>query len=153
MAYTKTQLTHQGFDQLQARIERLRAKIKEHEVSMETTIQTFGVHDEQYYERQQRKVFREQELMRLEEILHNSILIDEEIHETSRVDIGDKVKLTNHRICYIFQIVSSIEANPLEGKISIDSPIGASIVGKGVGDQITITLPKGDIDLKIASIE
>lgn len=153
MANTKTQLTPEGLHELEHRIEKLRAKIKSHEVSMEATIQKFGVHDEQYYDRQQRRVYREQELLQLQQILHNSILVDEEHSETTKVDVGNKVKLTNHKICYIFQIVSSIEANPVEGKVSTSSPVGSSIIGKGVGDEVVISLPKGDIELKIASIE
>ena len=67
------------------------------------------------------------------------------------VNIGDFVTLKDgKRIRY--EITSEHEANPLERKISHKSPIGIAIMGKKVGDKVTISTPKGDIEYTIEKI-
>ena len=51
-----------------------------------------------------------------------------------------------------YTIVGPVEANPLEGKISNESPIGLALFGRKVGDDATITTPKGSVTYKIASV-
>lgn len=51
-----------------------------------------------------------------------------------------------------FEVVSESEANPLEGKISHESPIGAALIGKTVGDKTIMTTPRGDAQLTVVSI-
>ena len=50
-------------------------------------------------------------------------------------------------------IVGSAEADPLEAKISNDSPIAKAIIGKKLGDVVTVETPGGSFDLKITKIE
>ena len=52
-----------------------------------------------------------------------------------------------------YQIVGSLEADPFENKISNESPIGAAIMGKKVGDVISVASPNGAYDIKITKIE
>jgi transcription elongation factor GreA len=52
-----------------------------------------------------------------------------------------------------YTVVGPVEANPLEGKISNESPIGVALFGKKVDDEVTITTPKGDITYKIVTIK
>lgn len=148
---TKIRLTESGVEELQRKISFLKRKIAQHEASMERAIELFGMHDEQYYDRLQRKTYREQELAQLEYLLKSSQILEDE--QSDHVEIGNRVKLSNHMICYQFQVVSSLEADPALGKVSDSSPVGASILGKRVGDQVKIALPKGEIELVIEVIE
>jgi transcription elongation factor GreB len=52
-----------------------------------------------------------------------------------------------------YTIVGPDEANPSEGKISFQAPLGKALMKKKVGDTVTVTRPAGDIDLEIVSIE
>ena len=52
----------------------------------------------------------------------------------------------------VYQIVGSLEADPFENKISNESPIGAAIMGKKVGDVISVESPNGSYDIKITKI-
>jgi len=70
----------------------------------------------------------------------------------SKVVLGSKVELKVGKKTVNYSIVGPIEANPLEGKISNESPIGRALSGKKVGDKVTISTPKADIEYEIASI-
>lgn len=72
--------------------------------------------------------------------------------DNSKVVLGSKVELKVDKKTVVYSIVGPIEANPLEGKISNESPIGQALFGKKVGDKVTISTPKADIDYEIASI-
>lgn len=51
-----------------------------------------------------------------------------------------------------YTIVGSAEADPIEGKISNDSPIAKALIGKKLNDEVTIATPGGDMDVKITKI-
>ena len=52
-----------------------------------------------------------------------------------------------------YQIVGSQEANPMEGRISDDSPFGFALKGHKVGDTVTVEAPAGELQFKILSVE
>ncbi len=70
----------------------------------------------------------------------------------SCAEAGAKVRLENHRVCYTFQLVEPIEANPTGGKLSINSPLGQAVIGKRVGDEIESIAPAGRTKFIIKSI-
>ncbi|MGH7237722.1 MAG: transcription elongation factor GreA [Candidatus Saccharimonadales bacterium] len=59
----------------------------------------------------------------------------------SKVELGSYVKLKNDGKTKQFQVVSTVEANPLSGKISDESPLGQALLGKAVGDSVEIATP------------
>lgn len=92
----------------------------------------------------------ETRIAEIEDILANASLI--KTHKKNTIDIGSKVELkTGHRQA-IYTIVGPVEADPLEGKISNESPIGMALYGKKVGDEVVISTPKGDLKYKIVAI-
>jgi transcription elongation factor GreA len=52
-----------------------------------------------------------------------------------------------------YTIVGSVEADPKNGRISNESPMGKSLLGKKVGDKITVKTPNGEIQFKILKVE
>jgi transcription elongation factor GreA len=52
-----------------------------------------------------------------------------------------------------YKIVGSAEADPFEGKISNDSPIAKSLLGRHIGEQVNVQTPGGEIQVKIVSVE
>ena|ERR1700721_860433 len=69
----------------------------------------------------------------------------------SKVQLGSKVKLKNGTTKE-FQVVGTVEADPLSGKISDESPIGAALLGKKVGDRVEIKTPTDVSHYKIIEI-
>ncbi|HEY9713317.1 MAG TPA: GreA/GreB family elongation factor, partial [Chroococcales cyanobacterium] len=70
----------------------------------------------------------------------------------STVMLGSTVKLKNDGKTKQFQVVGTVEADPLEGKISDESPIGKALLGKKVGDSVEIKTPAETAIYKITSI-
>ncbi len=92
----------------------------------------------------------ETRIAEIEDILQNSEII--KASRGSTVGLGSSVDLESKDKQVTYKIVGSVEANPLEGKISNESPIGKQLMGKKVGDKVTIITPKGEIYYQIMSI-
>ena len=88
----------------------------------------------------------------IEEILQNSTLIKQP-KSTSSVQVGTTVTLETNGQKVSYQIVGPVEADPLEGKISNESPIGLALIGKKQGDVAETETPKGIISYKVVGIE
>ena len=86
----------------------------------------------------------------IEDILMNA----EEIksRKSSKIQLGSTVELKTGAKKFSYTLVGPVEADPLSGKISNESPIGVALLGKVVGDKATITTPKGDTTYTIVSI-
>ena len=96
----------------------------------------------------------EAKIAHYEEVLKNAVIIDESQIDTTKVGIGCKVQLfdldTEEEMNY--QIVGSTEADPIEGKISDESPFGKALLGHKKGDTATIETPGGIVRVSIVSI-
>lgn len=88
----------------------------------------------------------------IETILKNVEII-KATADDGRVDLGDTVTLKSDKGQQRkYQVVGTVEADPLEGKISDESPIGVALLGKYVGDKVEIALPSETVTYKIVSI-
>ena len=90
----------------------------------------------------------------LEKILKNAEVFVEEEADLDKVSIGCSVKILD---CEFeeeleYKIVGSTEANSLKGKISNESPVGKALLGKKVGDTVTVETPAGEFSYKVLSI-
>lgn len=92
----------------------------------------------------------ESRIAEIEDILLNAELIKS--NGKSKVGLGSKVELKTGAKHVTYHLVGPVEADPLEGKISNESPIGLALIDKKVGDVATITTPKGDISYEIVTI-
>lgn len=92
----------------------------------------------------------ESRIAEIEDILLNAELIKN--GKSSKVALGSKVELKTNKKMVIYSIVGPVEADPLEGKISNESPIGEALMGKKVGDTVAIQTPKGSITYEIIKI-
>lgn len=86
----------------------------------------------------------------IEEILTNADIIKATSKTT--VGLGSKVELKTGSKTFTYTIVGPVEADPIEGRISNESPIGMALYGKKVDDKVTIETPKGDISYTIVSL-
>ena len=94
----------------------------------------------------------ETRIAEIEEILTNAKIIESQ-KGANVVALGTTVELTLDAKTVTYTVVGPVEANPLEGKISNESPIGEALLGKRVGDVVTITTPKGELSYHVATIK
>ena len=91
----------------------------------------------------------------IEKILKNAEVVVEEEVDLEKISIGCKVKILdcefNDELEY--KIVGSTEANSLKGKISNESPVGRALLGKKVGDTITVETQAGELSYKVLEIQ
>lgn len=92
----------------------------------------------------------ESRISEIEDILLNAEII--KATKGSKIGLGSKVELKSGAKTFSYHIVGPVEADPLEGKISNESPIGVALLNKSVGDTTTITTPKGEINYEIVKI-
>jgi transcription elongation factor GreA len=108
----------------------------------------------EYEEAKNEQAFVEGRIMTLEHLLQNATVIDEEAaHHASRAQIGSTVTVTDADGKETnYTIVGAAEARPTEGLISNESPVGRALLGKAVGDEVQIQVPKGVLRLTISKI-
>lgn len=96
----------------------------------------------------------EMKISRLEDILSRSRVIDESKIDTSTVRILNKVKIKNKSNNFVmeYQIVPESEANLKLGKIAVNSPIAMGLIGKKVGETVSIQVPSGLMTFEILFI-
>ena len=92
----------------------------------------------------------ETRIAEIEDILMNAEEI--KVKKSSKVHLGSTVEIKNGK-AYTYTIVGPVEADPLSGKISDESPIGKALIGKAVGDEVVISTPKGDTKYKVVSVK
>ena len=90
----------------------------------------------------------------IENILANSVVVEESDIHASEVTVGCTVKLLDVELSEerTFKVVGSMEANSLKGKISNESPLGMAILNKTVGETVMVNTPIGELPYKILDI-
>jgi transcription elongation factor GreA len=96
----------------------------------------------------------EMRISKLQEMVANARIIDESKLDRNSVQILCTVKLKNLVTGAVmnYTLVAENEANVREGKIAISTPIGKGLIGKKIGDQVTITVPSGQLKLEVLEI-
>jgi len=91
----------------------------------------------------------------LENILANCIVISEEETDTDVVRIGSRITVQDVEFGEeeTYQVVGSQEADPMNGRISEESPFGKALLGKAVGATVIVEAPAGNIEYKVINIQ
>ena len=91
----------------------------------------------------------------VENILANYVVIEEHETDPNSVRLGSKVKVLDLEFEEeeSYQVVGSQEADPMNGRISEDSPFGKALLGKSEGDQVVVDAPAGRIEYKLLKVE
>ena len=97
----------------------------------------------------------EAKIKQLEGVISNARILDENNIDTGKVSILTKVTLTNMNTKkqVTYKIVSESEADLKQGKISVTSPIGKSLLGKVAGDVVDVTVPAGVLKFRVEKID
>ena len=91
----------------------------------------------------------------LEKILKNAEVIDEDEVDLDKISVGCRVKLYDGDFDeeVEYQIVGSTEANSLNGKISNESPVGAALIGRKIGESVEVETQAGTLIFKILEVQ
>ena len=110
----------------------------------------------EYHAAKEQQGFIEAKIQEIEHALANAQVIDvKDLPETGRVVFGatiDLYDLTNDK-SITYKIVGNLESDPDAGLISIQTPIAQGLMGKNVGDEVSISTPSGSIDLEIEKVK
>ena len=149
-------LTQEGADKLQEELKYLinTARV---EVSkrLRTAIQQGDLSENaDYISAKEEQGFLEGRIQELQQILSNTILIDDLERDITVIGIGDTVLIQEADFpVEEYFIVGPNEADPTNGKISHKSPIGNALLGRKVGDQVIVDTPNGKSQFKILEIK
>ena len=151
-------LTAEGLKKLELELEELKT-VKRQEIAEKIKVaRDFGDLSEnsEYDEAKNEQAQIEEKIVKLDNMIANAKIIDEVELDTKTVNVGATVTLVQveSKKKVEYTIVGSAESNPLEGKISNESPIGKAILGKKKGNKVQVQLPKGNVvEYKIQNIK
>ncbi|MFP4021118.1 MAG: transcription elongation factor GreA [Halanaerobium sp.] len=157
MSEQQVMLTEEGFEKLENELEYLETE-KRREVAKRIKVaREFGDISEnsEYDDAKNEQAFVEGRIQEIKNMLNNAHVVKNEEVTDKRVNLGTTVMLhdldSDEKISYT--LVGSAEADPLNYKISNESPIGKAILGHVIGDEVTVETPAGEVDYEIISIK
>ena len=152
MAY----MSQEGYDKLKAKIKKLEEVDRPEVIRQIQEAREKGDLSEnaEYDAAKEAQGKLETRIAELKAQLADAKIIDTSRVQTDTVQILSKVELKNVKngMTMKYTIVSESEANLMEGKISVGTPIAKGLLGKKVGDVATITVPQGVIELEVLKI-
>ena len=149
-------LTEEGLKQLQDEVKYL-SDVKREEVAERIkSAREFGDISEnsEYDDAKNEQALLEHRISTLQEKLRRARVIKDSDIDTERVSVGSTVTLRDKKKgdIRIYTLVGSAEADPAKAKLSNESPVGQALLGKRVGDLVTVNIPVGALDLEILAI-
>jgi transcription elongation factor GreA len=149
-------LTAEGEKKLRAELEELKGPARENlSKRLRSAIQQGDLSENaDYISAKEEQGFLEGRILELEQILKNVIIIDESAQTRDMVDIGAHITVQEEEYPPdTYYLVGPKEADPKNGRISYESPIGRALIGHRIGDVVTAETPVGAIKLKIVDIK
>lgn len=149
-------LTAEGLKQREDELQYLKT-VRRKEIADELKVAiSFGDLSEnsEYDEAKNAQAQVEARIVELENMLKHVVIIDESEISTDIVKLGVKVKILDMELGSEeeYKVVGSTEANPLDGSISDESPVGAALMGKSVNDVVDVEAPGGVVRYKVLEI-
>ena len=152
-----TILTESGLKKLEEELDYL-ISVRRNEISEQIAIaRGFGDLSEnaEYDEAKKEQAKVEEQITRLQQTIRTATVVADDEITTEHVSIGPivKVKDLDEGESYEYAIVGANEADPMENKISNESPVGAGLIGAKRNQTVTITIPAGTLRYKVTSIK
>ncbi len=142
-------LTPEGYKKLEDELRNLKVEGRKEIAEKIKEARSYGDLSEnaEYDAAKDAQASMEQRITTIENMLKNAQIVSESDVTTDAISIGSKVKLYDVEFEeeMEYSIVGSTEANPDEGRISDESPIGAAILGHKVDDVVDVQLPNGEV--------
>ena len=156
MSRNEVMLTEEGLKQLQEEVDHL-STVKRDEVAERIReARDFGDISEnsEYDDAKNEQAMLEHRISVLQEKLRRARVIKESDIDTDKVSIGSTVTLKDKERgeVRVYTLVGSAEADPSKAKLSNESPVGQAIIGKRVGDVVTVPVPVGSLSYEVIAI-
>jgi transcription elongation factor GreA len=152
-----TYLTREGRAKLEAELEQLTTVERKQVAERIAAAKELGDISEsgEYEDAKKAQALLEGRIREVKHILSRAELIDEESHGNGEVRVGSSVtvRLEDDNEEETWTIVGSAEANPRQGRISNESPIGAALLGKRARHKVTVQTPSGVMKLTILKVK
>ena len=149
-------LTAEGLEKLERELDESKA-VKRKEIAARIKVALdFGDISEnsEYDQAKMEQAQLEERISKLDMMIRNAVIIDESEISTDIVSLGSRVTVRDLEYDeeMEFEILGSAEANPHEGKISNESPVGSALLGNKSGDIVDVKVPDGIIKYEILTI-
>src|SRR5699024_5293082 len=149
-------MTEEGLENLENELHVLKTEKRKEIVERIKVARDFGDLSEnsEYDSAKEEQAFVETRIAQVEKMIRNSVIIENDGEDADVVALGRKVTFIElpDGDEETYAIVGSAEADPFEGKISNDSPMAKSLLGKGDGEEVSVPTPGGDMKVKIVNI-
>ena len=147
-------LSPEGLGRLKAELEELKTGKRREIAERLEAAKALGDLSEnaEYQEAKEAQSLNEARIQELEEMLRDVVVIKKPNHSRT-VQIGSTIEVNSPHGRETFTIVGSEEADPVEGKISNESPMGRSFLGRSVGDAVSIKTPSGSDSYRVTKIK
>ena len=156
MSEKKHIMTYEGVKKLEDELEYLKT-VKRKEITEKIKV-ALGYGDlsenSEYDEAKNEQAFTEGRIIQLENMLKNAVVVDESEIPKDKVSVGSIVKVMDYDFDeeVEYSIVGSAEADPMNFKISNESPVGSALLGKKVGDVVEVAVPNGVSKFEVLEI-
>ncbi|GAA0442785.1 transcription elongation factor GreA [Lentibacillus halophilus] len=150
-------MTQEGKEKLEEELHYLKTERRQEVVERIKVARSFGDLSEnsEYDAAKEEQAFVESRISQVEQMIRNAVIIEDDNQNPDVVSLGRTVtfKEMPDGDTESYTIVGSAEADPFEGKISNDSPMARSLLGKEIGAEVSVTTPGGDLFVRIENVE
>lgn len=150
-------LTREGYDKLQDELDNLRSEKRE-EIAQRLHEAMEGgelIDNAEYEAAKNEQAFVEGRIKELEMLLATARVIDDSAHQAAgSIQVGSKVTIQEESLePESYTIVGAAEANPINGKISNESPLGKALLNRKAGDRVQVDAPAGSFSVLILKVD
>ncbi|MFC4618097.1 transcription elongation factor GreA [Camelliibacillus cellulosilyticus] len=153
----KHYMTAEGKEKLEQELYQLKTVRRKEVVERIKVARSFGDLSEnsEYDAAKDEQAFVESRIAQLEQMIRSAVIIEDDASDPDTVSIGKSVtfKELPDGDEESYMIVGSAESDPFDGKISNDSPMAKSLIGKKLGDEVTVPTPGGELRVKIIEVK
>jgi transcription elongation factor GreA len=150
-------LTREGYIKLQEELEYLRTKKREEIANRLHEAMEGGelIENAEYEAAKNEQAFVEGRIKELEILLATARVVeDAHQHLTGMVQVGSTVTIQEDDLApEVYTIVGAAEANPVQGKVSNEAPLGKALLNRKAGDRVQVDAPAGACSVQILKVE
>ena len=149
-------VTPEGYQKLRDELEHLKSVQRKEVANRIREAKQFGelIDNSEYEEAKSEQAYVEGRILELQRLLQNAIVLERSEGPADQVRLGSLVKLKDKSGKKIeYTIVGPVEADPVNHRISYQSPVGQALFGHSKGEKVTVTTPNGTVSYTIADVK
>lgn len=104
----------------------------------------------EYHDAKEQQAQNEMRIVTLQHMISTAVIVESKVGGS--INLGSKFTVRVNGTERQFEVVGENEANPVEGRVSNVSPLGAAFIGKGVGDKVDVKVPSGTMSYEVVAI-